>query len=90
MAKLDIHYAKMIEQATNFADVVYEKKKQVIEDLFFSEVNSLGCQLLHLASQDRYACDLIERDLTETLIEVTACLPVYRTYIHSFGGISRR
>ncbi len=84
ISKLDEHYTKMIGNSKKFAIVVVEKKKQVIEDLFFSEVHSLGYQLHRLASQDRYARDLSELDLTQALIEVTAALPVYRTYINSF------
>ena len=39
--------------------------------------------LAELARDDRYARELHPAELAEALIEVTACLPVYRTYIQS-------
>ncbi len=83
MEKLEEHYTEMVQKQTTFADVVYESKKKAIRDLFYSETHRLGCHLNELADQDRYSRDLSERDITEALIEVTACLPVYRTYINS-------
>jgi (1->4)-alpha-D-glucan 1-alpha-D-glucosylmutase len=73
-------YARFTGSQVAFEDVIYEKKKQVIEELFPGEVHALGHQLVPLAQQDRYACDLSWEELTKGLIEVTACLPVYRTY----------
>ena len=84
LAKLDAHYTRVINRATTFADVVYEKKKQVIVDLFSGEIRLLGCQLHALAERDRYARDLSENDLIQTLTGVTAGLPVYRTYTRSY------
>jgi (1->4)-alpha-D-glucan 1-alpha-D-glucosylmutase len=82
--KLGDHYSKMIGKVTNFKDVVYEKKKQVISDLFVSEIQSLGYHLYKLAKPDRHARDLTKQDIMQAIIEVTACLPIYRTYIRSF------
>jgi (1->4)-alpha-D-glucan 1-alpha-D-glucosylmutase len=84
MEKLEDHYARMIQKQTNFRDTVYESKKKVIRDFFYSETHRLGCRLNELAAQDRYGRDLSERDITDALIEVTACLPIYRTYINSY------
>src|SRR5208337_3255318 len=36
------------------------------------------------ASHDRQARDISRRELIKVLVEVTACLPVYRTYIRSY------
>ncbi|MGA2404751.1 MAG: hypothetical protein ABSG91_24130 [Syntrophobacteraceae bacterium] len=65
------------------ADMVYEKKKLVMETLFGGETENLGFYLGLLASHDRQAHDLSRRDLINVLVEVTACLPVYRTYIRN-------
>ena len=65
------------------SDIVYEKKKLVMETLFGGEIESLGFYLGLLASHDRQARDLSRRELIKVLVEVTACLPVYRTYIRS-------
>ena len=73
-------YSRLTGTQLGFEDVVYEKKRQVIKELFASEIRALGCQLARLAQQDRYACDLSQKELMKALIEVTACLPIYRTY----------
>ena len=65
------------------SDIIYEKKKLVMETLFGGEIENLGFYLGLLASHDRQARDLSRRELINVLVEVTACLPVYRTYIRS-------
>src|SRR5579875_3769781 len=63
-----------------FEDLVYEKKKEVMDSLLAVEMRSLGHHLSLMAEQDRYARDLPVAELTPALIETTACLSVYRTY----------
>ena len=46
-------------------------------------MRALSRALAELARDDRYAWESHPADLAEALIEVTACLPVYRTYIQS-------
>jgi (1->4)-alpha-D-glucan 1-alpha-D-glucosylmutase len=67
----------------NFSDVVYEKKKLVMNTLLGVEMRTLGRQLAELAAQDRYARELNRAQLIDALIEVTACLSIYRTYIRN-------
>lgn len=76
-------YSDFIGREQNFVDVLYHKKKLVMNTLLGVEMRSLGRQLAELASQDRYARELSRGQLIEALIEVTACLSVYRTYIRS-------
>ena len=64
-----------------FDDIVYEKKKQVIDQLFSGEMRALGAHLAALAVADRNARDFAPSELLAALTEVTACMPVYRTYI---------
>jgi (1->4)-alpha-D-glucan 1-alpha-D-glucosylmutase len=66
----------------DFARVRYTRKKQVMSDLFAGEVRALGIHLGRLAAQDRYARDLPYDSLLQALVEVTACFPIYRTYVH--------
>jgi len=66
-------------------DVVYDKKKLIMASLFGGEVENLGYYLSLLAAQDRTARDISRQDLVRALFELTACLPVYRTYIRSFS-----
>jgi (1->4)-alpha-D-glucan 1-alpha-D-glucosylmutase len=76
-------YSTFIGRRQNFADVVYQKKKLVMNTLLGVEMRTLGRQLAELAAQDRYARELNRELLIDALIEVTACLSVYRTYIRN-------
>jgi (1->4)-alpha-D-glucan 1-alpha-D-glucosylmutase len=76
-------YSTFIGRRQKFADVVYQKKKLVMNTLLGVEMRTLGRQLAELAAQDRYARELNREQLIEALIEVTACLSVYRTYIRN-------
>jgi len=81
--KLEQIYFNFISKEMNFADVVYEKKKLVMNSLLRVEMRSLGRELAELAGHDRYARDIPRAELLDALIEVTACMAVYRTYIRS-------
>jgi (1->4)-alpha-D-glucan 1-alpha-D-glucosylmutase len=76
-------YADFIGRDQNFIDVLYEKKKLVMNTLLGVEMRSLGRQLAELASQDRYARELSRGQLFGALTELTASLSVYRTYIRN-------
>ena len=78
---LDEGYSQFIGSPIVFGDVVYHRKKLVIERLFSSEIAALGQELANLARQNRASASFSLPELTGTLIEITACLPVYRTYI---------
>jgi (1->4)-alpha-D-glucan 1-alpha-D-glucosylmutase len=86
---LDSAYARHLGRRQRFADVAYENKKRVIEQLFAGEIAPLQEQLSRLAKHDRHARDLPAPLLAQALVEVTACLPVYRTYV-SRAGVSPR
>lgn len=73
-------YRDMLGMDIRFEDLVYEKKKEIMDSLLAVEMRSLGHHLGLVAEQDRYARDLPVTGLTQALIEVTACLRVYRTY----------
>ena len=68
----------------SFLDIAYEKKKQIIAELFSGEMRGLGKQLSALAMLDRNARDFPPSELLAALTEITACLRVYRTYIRDF------
>jgi (1->4)-alpha-D-glucan 1-alpha-D-glucosylmutase len=75
--------------AGTWEDVVYEKKKLIMTSLFGGEVRNLEEDLLVLAAKDRQALDASRQDLRQALLEVSACLPVYRTYIRNYQVSSR-
>ncbi|HVB88321.1 MAG TPA: malto-oligosyltrehalose synthase [Candidatus Dormibacteraeota bacterium] len=74
-------YARVTRSSIPFADVSYTGNMLVMETLFAHEVHSLGHLLGGIAAQDRKARDLPMAELIQLLKVVTACLPVYRTYI---------
>lgn len=76
-------YSDFICRTQDFSDVLYQKKKLVMNTLLGVEMRTLGRHLAELALQDRYARELNRERLIDALIEVTACLPVYRTYIRN-------
>jgi len=84
LRKLEEIYSRYTGNYLPFAELCYASNKQVMETLFKGEVNVLGHHLGRLAAQHRHARDIRLSELMHTLVEVTACLPVYRTYIHSF------
>jgi (1->4)-alpha-D-glucan 1-alpha-D-glucosylmutase len=65
----------------SYEDLVYERKKQVIDQLFYGEMRALGAHLSELAVADRNARDFSPSEILTALVEITACMPVYRTYI---------
>src|ERR1700733_7901006 len=76
-------YYRFLGRELNYEDVTYQKKKLVMSTLLSAEMRYLGRQLSVLAEGDRYARDLSRMELAQALIETTACLAVYRTYIRS-------
>jgi len=76
-------YSRFIEKEVTFADVVVEKKRLVMNGVLGVEIRALGRQLAELAGEDRYARELPRSELTSALIETTAWLPIYRTYIRN-------
>jgi (1->4)-alpha-D-glucan 1-alpha-D-glucosylmutase len=86
---LDKIYARFTRRNEKFADVVYEKKKQVMDELFPGEMKALGHYLAHLAHKAGYTLQLSPEKAVEVLTEVTARLHVYRTYTKTLGISSR-
>ncbi len=86
---LDEIYSRFIRSRARFNDVAYEKKKQVMEQLFGGEMNRLGLVLASLARQSRRAADFSPEELTKAIIEFTACLPIYRTYTRTLRVSSK-
>jgi (1->4)-alpha-D-glucan 1-alpha-D-glucosylmutase len=74
-------YAQFTGNDVPFAELCYASNKKVMQQLFAGEVQSLSHQLAKLAARHRHARDLPLYEIVQLLVEVTACLPVYRTYI---------
>ena len=74
-------YQSFSGMTSSYEDIVYERKKQVIEQLFYGEMRALGAHLGQLAVADRNARDFAPSEISSALLEVAACMPVYRTYV---------
>ncbi|MEW5762743.1 MAG: malto-oligosyltrehalose synthase [Bacillota bacterium] len=88
-AALDGVYTRFTGERADFAAVVHAQKRRVMRELFPGEVANLVRQLARLAEDDRHARDLTCPELEEALVEVTASLPVYRTYTRDFAMAAR-
>ncbi|HUZ47436.1 MAG TPA: malto-oligosyltrehalose synthase [Terriglobia bacterium] len=86
---LDADYHRFTKSDVSFAEVCYRGNAQVMRQLFAGELSALAHSLGKLAAHDRHARDLPLSELVQALVEVTACLPVYRTYIRDFSVSSR-
>lgn len=82
--RLTAFYNQLTGNRDTLSDVVYAQRKRVVEQLFAGEAHSLSLHLNLLAEADRYAKDASPAELLAALVEVTACLPVYRSYTRSF------
>jgi (1->4)-alpha-D-glucan 1-alpha-D-glucosylmutase len=76
-------YHRTLGRVTDFQEVVYEKKKLVMQVSLSGEVNMLGQQLNTLSERDRLTRDFTLNSLTRAITEVIAFFPVYRTYVNS-------
>ena len=79
----DTLYAQFIKSKSNFQDLVYEKKKLVMQVAMTGEVSTLGHYLETIAEGNRHTRDFTHYSLTRAIVETIAFFPVYRTYIHS-------
>jgi (1->4)-alpha-D-glucan 1-alpha-D-glucosylmutase len=77
-------YNRFVKPDLTCAELIYQKKKLIMETLFQGEMETLGYILSLLAEQDRQARDVPRKELQRIIGEVIARLPVYRTYIRSF------
>jgi (1->4)-alpha-D-glucan 1-alpha-D-glucosylmutase len=84
LAALEEVYSGFIDERISYPELAYKKKKQVMDSLLSVEMRTLGRYLAVLAEQDRYARELSRDELTRALVETTACLEPYRTYVRSF------
>jgi (1->4)-alpha-D-glucan 1-alpha-D-glucosylmutase len=83
LGELETIYSSLTGTSAPFAEVCYAGNKKVMNELFSAEIYALSYHLGKLAALDRNARDLPLHELVQLLTEVTACLPVYRTYARS-------
>lgn len=92
--KILVSYERLMGGARNFSDVAYECEKEVLRRVLASQVAMLARRLDRISEQHRHSRDFTQQDLQDALVEVLACLPVYRTYLRpgddSLGDADRR
>ncbi len=88
LARLTGFYRDFTGITESFGDICYERKKQIISELFSGEMRALGKQIGELSMHDRNARDFAPVELLAALTEITACMHVYRTYIREDSPIT--
>ena len=87
---LDAVYSQVTGRNESFEEVIYEKQTMVARDLFASEFARLAHRLVEVARRDRRGVDVPREQLHRALVQVSACLPVYRTYVNGVCGATDR
>jgi (1->4)-alpha-D-glucan 1-alpha-D-glucosylmutase len=82
-------YARFIRSRVDFPELVYNRKKLIMQVALSSELNVLANQLNRLSERNRHSRDFTLNSLTYALREVIACFPVYRTYVDDSGVTDR-
>ena len=84
--KMDRIYRQFIGEHTKLDELVNDCKKLIMRTALASELNVLAQQLSRIAELDRHTRDFTLNRLRETLREIVACFPVYRTYVGIEGA----
>jgi (1->4)-alpha-D-glucan 1-alpha-D-glucosylmutase len=79
--ELDALYERLTGAPTDWSKLVWVQKRRMLGRFFRPEIDSLERHLRRLAAMDRHARDLPPRALQRAIVDVTAALPVYRTYV---------
>ena len=73
-------YSDFTGHSVNFAKLVREKKRAIVESTFAAEHGRLAHAALNIARKDWKTRDLSPHQLREALARLIVALPVYRTY----------
>jgi len=80
-SRFDRIYASFIEGHLDFDRVLRESKTLIIVYALASDLNMLAAVLVRIARGARDTCDFTLNSLRRAIVDITACFPVYRTYI---------
>lgn len=80
--KLLAFYKKSTGRFLTWWEVYYQSKRKVIDELFAQETDKLTKDLMRIIQYLPEYRGINAQLLRQTLIELTACLAVYRTYIN--------
>lgn len=76
-------YSSFTGHETSYKDLLYEKKKLIIERHLTGDLDNLTSLLKTLSTTTRDAIDLPWESLMDSIVETAAEFPVYRTYVAS-------
>ena len=74
-------YVEFTGMTASYNDVVYQSKRDVMDDSFSSEIHVLSQALKRIADASRDARDFTLPSLTRLIKATMAAFPVYRTYL---------
>jgi (1->4)-alpha-D-glucan 1-alpha-D-glucosylmutase len=74
-------YTAFTGETVDYDEVVYEKKHLVMAAVLSSEINRLTNLAIEICERHRRYRDYTRHELHETLRELIAAFPVYRTYV---------
>lgn len=80
---LEAIYVRFTRLKLNFSEVVYERKKLIMQVAMSGEINTLGFNLNAISEVNRHTRDFTLNSQIKALVEVIAFFPVYRTYTSS-------
>lgn len=79
-ARFTSFYRKYTGEETDYHDVIYTKKRLILDEMFANAVTNFGTDLADLVTHDRRCRDLTRHELITAVREIMASLSVYRTY----------
>ncbi|HPV05854.1 MAG TPA: malto-oligosyltrehalose synthase [Aggregatilineales bacterium] len=83
-------YSRFIRARLDFDRIAYNAKLFIMSTALSSELQAISNQLERITEDSRRYRDFTLSGLRSVIREVTASLPIYRTYISSPDGISER
>jgi (1->4)-alpha-D-glucan 1-alpha-D-glucosylmutase len=78
-------YEDFTGNETPFPEIVVRAKRLIMQIALSSELHMLARQLDDLAQRNRWSRDFTQHTLRNTLRDIIACFPVYRSYISAEG-----
>ena len=73
-------YSDFTYHPVNFAALVRQKKREIVDSTFSADLERLAAALIGIARAEWHSRDLSPRQLREALARFTTALPIYRTY----------
>jgi (1->4)-alpha-D-glucan 1-alpha-D-glucosylmutase len=83
-------YAQFIGRDQDFRELVYEKKKLIMDSSMASEINVLARELNQISEMNRRTRDFTLNSLRRALVEFIALFPVYRSYVDGSREVDQR